>query len=79
MRHWAYTLDAARSIVRTKAEAVNNDKLAGYIMAACILVVLVSGIVDLFKQTKEPKDAAATIDLAQLPAGSIIVLPREKA
>lgn len=58
---------------------MNNDKLIGYIMAALIVVVLVSGIADIFKQTKEPKDAAASIDLAQLPAGSIIVLPREKA
>lgn len=63
--------------MKAKAEQMDSDKLIGYVMAACILVMLVSGIVELFKP-KEPKDETIAIDLSRLPKGSVIVLPAEK-
>lgn len=75
MRHWAYTLDAARSIVRRKANTMNDQ--TKYIMAAIVACIVITAIIDLFKLTKEPaKGNAQSIDLAQLPPGSIIVLPK---
>lgn len=55
-----------------------NDQTK-YIMAAIVACIVITAIIDLFKLTKEPAKGNAqsqSIDLAQLPPGSIIVLPK---
>lgn len=76
MRHWAFTLDAARSIVRSKANEMNNERNIMAIIVACIVLSAVVEIFKLLKPKPEAQHDAGAINLASLPPGSIIVLPK---
>ena len=72
MQHWVDTLNAATSIVASKAKQMENEKLMAYIGVAVLAVILIGAIIELFN-TLKPKEKNED-RFVRIPQGASILI-----